>query len=213
MSWSIWLVGIRSRPVKDRGTQDQRCLRLCLLWMRVYQYRHVLESTPPLPTHPSVLTMSSVLVMTASGSTMTMPTTPTKGGATPMTRIGSVRKWGVRRRRETSSMPSEVLGGLFLTIQFFLRSFSNLSFLPSAESKSQEAPDHTPRPRTSMSSLTRELSTSAFYPSTPNGTSSAADTQHTHTHWCVSSFQWHWQPRRFFLRMSSIKRARQHRSQ
>ena len=78
-----------------------------------YQHHHVLEPTPPLPTHPSVLTMSSVLVMTDSGSTMTMPTTPTKGGVTLMTCIGGVKNWGVRRRRETSSAPSEVIGGLF----------------------------------------------------------------------------------------------------
>ena len=78
-----------------------------------HQRHHVLESTLPLPTQPSVLTMPSVQVMTASGSTMAMPATPTKGGATLMSRIGSVKKWGVRRRRGTGSTPSEVIGGLF----------------------------------------------------------------------------------------------------
>ena len=38
---------------------------------------------------------------------------PTKGGATLMSRIGSVKKWGVRRRKGTSSTPSEIIGGLF----------------------------------------------------------------------------------------------------
>ena len=55
-----------------------------------HQHHHVLEPTPPLPTHPSVLTMPSVPVMTASVSTMTIPATPTKGGATLMSRIASV---------------------------------------------------------------------------------------------------------------------------
>ena len=48
-----------------------------------------LESTPSLPTQPSVLTMPSVPVMMASESTMTMPATPTQGGATLMSHIGS----------------------------------------------------------------------------------------------------------------------------
>ena len=34
----------------------------------------------------------------------------------------------------------------------------------------------------SISSFTRELSTSSLYPSTPNGTSSAADERQTHPH-------------------------------
>ena len=107
-----------------------------------------------------------------------MPATPTKGDATLMSRIGSVKKWGVRRRKGTSSTSSEVIGGCFLTI-FFFQSFSNLSFLPSAESQSQVSLNHTPRPRTS---IPRELTTSSSYPSTSNGTSSAGDTQHPHTH-------------------------------
>lgn len=51
--------------------------------------RRVLEPTPPpLPTHPLV----SVSMMPS----MAMPATPTKGGATLLSRIGSVKKWGVR---------------------------------------------------------------------------------------------------------------------
>jgi len=75
--------------------------------------------TPPLPTRPSVLAMPSAPVMTASGSTMTMLATPTKGGATLMSRIESVEKWGVRRRKGTSSTPSEVIGALFSYYSFF----------------------------------------------------------------------------------------------
>ena len=110
LSWSISLpVCIRSQMVKvQRGTQDQRRPQMCLLCQR----HHVLKPTPPLPTHPSVLTMPSAPVMMASGSMMTMPTTLTKGGATLMSRIGSVEKWGMRRRKETSSTLSEVIGGL-----------------------------------------------------------------------------------------------------
>jgi serine/arginine repetitive matrix protein 2 len=162
----------RSATPSDVSSVDER-----------HKYHPVLEPTPPLPTQPSISAMPSAPGMTASGSAMTMPATPTKGGATLMSRIGSVKKWGVRRRRGTSSTPSEVIGRLFSYYSFFFQSFSNLLFLLSAESQSPEAPDRTPRPKTSMSSFTRELSTSPSYPSTPNGTSSAADTQHTHTHW------------------------------
>jgi len=42
-----------------------------------------------------------------------MPATPTKGGAMPMSRIGSVKKWFLRRRGISSTL-SEVMGGLFL---------------------------------------------------------------------------------------------------
>ena len=75
------------------------------------QHHHVLEPTPPLPTQPSVSVMPFVA---ASGSTTTVPVTPTKGGGTLLSRIGSVKRWGVRRRRGTSSTPSEVIGGSFL---------------------------------------------------------------------------------------------------
>ena len=57
----------------------------------LHQRHPVLEPTPPLPTQPLVLTMPSAPVMMASGSTMTMPATPMKGGATLMSRIGSVK--------------------------------------------------------------------------------------------------------------------------
>jgi len=124
--------------------------------------------------------MPSVPVMTASGSTMTMPATPTKGGATLMSRIGSVKMWGMEEAERNKF--NAFMVACFFTILLFFQSFSNLPFLPSAESQSQDAPDHTPRPRTSMSSFTCELSTSSSYPSTPNGTSSAGDTQHPHTH-------------------------------
>jgi hypothetical protein len=83
-----------------------------------HKYHPVLELTPPLPTQPSVLAMPSALVMAASGFMMTMSATPTKGGTTLMSRIGSVKKWGVRRRRGTSSKPSEVIGGFFSCYSF-----------------------------------------------------------------------------------------------
>jgi hypothetical protein len=57
----------------------------------VDERHHVLEPTPPL-TQPSVLAMPSAPVMTASGTTMTVSATPTKGGATLPSRVGSVKK-------------------------------------------------------------------------------------------------------------------------
>ena len=36
-----------------------------------------------------------------------------------MSRIGRVKKWGVRKRRETISAPSEVIGELFFSFLFF----------------------------------------------------------------------------------------------
>jgi len=57
-----------------------------------HQHRHVLEPTLPLPTQRSVSAVPSALVMTASGSTITMPARPTKGGSTLLNRIGSVKK-------------------------------------------------------------------------------------------------------------------------
>jgi len=111
----------RSATPSDLSSVDER-----------HQHHHLLKSMPPLPTQPSVLTMPSVPVMTALGSTNTMPATPTKGGATLMSRIRSVKKWGMRG---TISTPSEVIGGLFSCYSFFFsHSFSNLPFLPSAES-------------------------------------------------------------------------------
>ena len=58
------------------------------------QHHHVLEATPPLPTQPSVSAMPSVMAL---GLTMTMPGTPTKGGMMLLSRIGSDKRWGVRR--------------------------------------------------------------------------------------------------------------------
>ena len=145
---------------------------MCLLWMCI---PHVLEPTPPLIIQPLVLTMPSVLVMTASGYMMTMPATLTKTGAALMSRIGSVKKWGMRRRRGTGSTPSVVINGLLSFNSCFFQSFSNLPFLPSAKSQSQDAPDCTPRPKTSMLPFSLSMSS-------PNGTSSAANTQHTHMH-------------------------------
>ncbi|KIM35749.1 hypothetical protein M413DRAFT_325892 [Hebeloma cylindrosporum] len=132
----------------------------------VLEERQSTSPPPPLPTQ-------SVSVM-PSGSTTTMPTpaTPTKGGATLLSRIGSVKKWGVRRRRGTSSTPSEVVAA-------------------ESSSHAHDAPDRTPRPKTSMSSFTPEPSSSSSYPSTTNGTSSIADTsQHassSHAHWFFRS--------------------------
>ena len=134
-----------------------------------HKYHPVLEPTPPLPTQPSVLAIPSAPVMSASRSMMTVPATPTKGGATLMSRIGSVKKWGIGRRKGTSSTPSEVIGGFFSYYSFFSPVISNIPFLPSAESLSPDAPDRTPRPRTSRSFFTRELLTTSSYPSTPNG--------------------------------------------
>ena len=84
-----------------------------------HKYHPVLEPTPPSPTQPLVLAMPSTRVMSASRSMMTMPVTPTKGGMMLMSRIGSVKKWGVRRWRGTSSTPSEVIGGFFSYYSFF----------------------------------------------------------------------------------------------
>ena len=88
-----------------------------------HKYHPVLEPTLPSPTQPSVLAMPSARVMSASRSMMAMPVTPTKGGVMLMSHIRSVKKWGVRRRRGTSSMPSEVIGGFFSYYSFFSQSF------------------------------------------------------------------------------------------
>jgi len=85
----------------------------------VDEHHHVFELTPPVPTQFSVSAMPSV---TASGSTMTMPATTTKGGMTLLSRIGSVKGWGVKKWRGTSSTPSEVIGGLFLFYFIFIQS-------------------------------------------------------------------------------------------
>jgi len=94
----------RSATPSDLSSVDER-----------HQHHH-LKSTPPLPTQPLVLTMPSVPVVMASGSINTMPATPTKGSAMLMSHIRSVKKWGMR---QTISMPSEVIGGLFSCYSFF----------------------------------------------------------------------------------------------
>lgn len=98
----------RSATPSDVSSVDER-----------YQRRHVLEPTPPSLTQLSVLAMPSAPVMTASGSTMTMPATPTKGGARLLSRTGSVKKWAVRGWRATSSTLSEVIGRFFFIFHFF----------------------------------------------------------------------------------------------
>jgi len=93
------------------------------------EYHRVLEPIPPLPTQPSVLATPSVPVTMASGSTTTTtPVTPTKTGATLFGRIGSVKKWGVRSRRGTSSTPSEVIGRFLFIFFLYFDLFSNLPF-------------------------------------------------------------------------------------
>ena len=81
-----------------------------------HQHHHVLEATLPL-AQPSVWAILSAPVMTASGFTMTMPATPTKGGAMLLSRIVCIKKWGMRRRG-TISTPSEVIGALFFYHSF-----------------------------------------------------------------------------------------------
>jgi len=78
--------------------------------MLLRRHRHLLN--------PRLWQWPSTPVMTASGTTMTMPATPMKGDATLPSRVGSVKKWGVRRRRGTISTPSEVIGGLFSYYSF-----------------------------------------------------------------------------------------------
>jgi len=143
-----------------------------------HHHHDVLEPTPLLPTQPSVLAKLSAPISTASGSTTTTPATPTKGGATLMSRIGSVKKGDEFRGYW-------VIGQLPFTFSFF----PNLLFHPAAEPQSQETPDHIPHPKTFMSSFARELSTSSSFSLTPNAislivgtTESVGNTQHTHTH-------------------------------
>jgi hypothetical protein len=108
-------------------------------------HRHALKLTPPLPTtQPSVSAMPS---------TTTMPTTPAKGGTALLSRTGSVMKWDVRRRRGTSSKPSEAIGILILFLSISFKPFSNLPFPPAAELQSHDNPDCTPRPETSIFSF------------------------------------------------------------
>ena len=92
----------------------------------VHHHHHILEPTPPLPTQPSVL---SAPMTTCLGSTTTLPAASTEGGATLMSCIGSVKKWGVRRPRGT---PSEVVGGLFLTFPSFSPFYNPPSHDPSS---------------------------------------------------------------------------------
>jgi hypothetical protein len=100
--------GKSATPMLDVSSADER-----------HRHHRVLEPIPPLPTWPSVLAVPSVPVTMALGSTTTIPATPMKGGATLLSRIESVKKWGVRRWRGTSSTPSEVIGMLFLIFDFF----------------------------------------------------------------------------------------------
>ena len=109
--------GRSATPMSDVSSTDE-----------YHNHHRVLEPIPPLPTQPSVSATPSVPVTVASGSTTTTtPATPTKGGATLFSHIGSVKKWGVMRRRGTSSTPSEVIGG-FLFISNFFEVSSNLLF-------------------------------------------------------------------------------------
>jgi hypothetical protein len=78
----------------------------------------------------------------------------------------------------------------YFLLFFSFMSFFNPTFRPAAELQLQDAPDHSLRPKTSISSSACELSTLSSYPSTLNVTSSIADattgagnTQHTHTFW------------------------------
>ena len=141
-------------------------------------HRHVLELTPPLPTQPSVSAMPSAPVTMASATATTTPTIPTKGGRVLLSRIRSVKKWDMRSRSGNLTT-FEAIGMLIFNIPF--KSFPNLSLPLAAESQSRDNPDRTPRPETSVLPFTHESSKSSLYPSLPNGTSSAADTQHTHT--------------------------------
>jgi hypothetical protein len=112
--------------------------------------------------------LPSAPVTMASALTTTMPTTPTKSGTALLSRTGSVKKWDVRRQRGTSLAPSEAIGMLTLLFFFFFfciyfKPFSNLPFPLAAESQSYDNPDRTPRPETSISSFTREPSSSLSY--------------------------------------------------
>ena len=96
-------------PMLDVSSADER-----------HEHHRVLEPIPPLPTWPSVWAVPSVPVTMALGSTTTtVPVTPTKGGATLLSRIGVVKKWGVRRWKGGQSTPSEVIGTLLLIFHFF----------------------------------------------------------------------------------------------
>jgi len=136
-----------------------------------------------------------LLWMSVNNTTMSSSRHPTKVGAT-LSGIGRIKKWGVRRSG-TSSSPSQVTGGLFF--YYFLSShFLIYSSFYQSNHNHKDTPYHTPPPKASMSSFTRELSASPSYPSTPNGTSSVG---------FFSSFQWHWQSRRFFRgAIASVKR-------
>jgi hypothetical protein len=81
-----------------------------------HHHHHILEPTSPLPTQPSVL---SAPMTTASGSTTTPPAASTEGGALFMSRIDSVEKWGMRRRREQGQRLRRLLVGYFLPFPSF----------------------------------------------------------------------------------------------
>jgi len=93
----------------EGSTRNGSCVR-CVF--------RVLKPTPPLPTQPSVSTTLSARMTMASGSMTTTLAIPTKGGSTPKNRIGSIKKWCVRKGRGSSSTTSEVIG-TFLHFRFF----------------------------------------------------------------------------------------------
>jgi len=81
---------------RQRWSNDERLATTISDVFSVYEYRHhhILE-----PTSSLLNPVFSAPMTTASGSTTTPPTASTGCGATLMNRIGSVKKWGVRRRR------------------------------------------------------------------------------------------------------------------
>ena len=140
---------------------------------------------------------------------MTMPATPRKGGATLMSCIGSVKMWGMRRQKGTSSTPSWWVGLLlffFFSCPFLIyRSFPQPNHNPKTPPivlLIQEPPclllhvnyqRHRPVPQHRWYFFRRRHPTPAYAS-------------------VFSSFQWYWQSRRFFC-ASRIKRAGWHRSQ
>jgi hypothetical protein len=160
--------------------------------------------------------MPSVLVMTASGSIMTMLATLTRTSAALMSRIGSVKKWGMRRRRGTGSTPSEVIGGLFSFNSFF-----SSHFLIYRSFHQRSAITRRPRPYSSS----KDLHVVFYAINAVAERSSPNDRRRTvlplqrtpNTPIRTGFFELPEAlaaqgPRRFFFRASRIERAREHRS-
>ena len=110
---------IRSRIGPTKNGRSETPMSDVFSMDEYHNHHHVLEPILPLFTQPSVLVTPSVPVTTAQSTMTTTPAIPLKGGVALFSRIGGVKKWGVRRRRGTSSTSSEVIGRFLFIFHIF----------------------------------------------------------------------------------------------